>query len=209
MAKMDRAFASATGLGTAIGTWLGLILLLPLASGFPFALILLPYALVVALPMATVRFPRNRIEWLGIRYCLAACGSTFLGLLFALLIEVSLRGKGGSGIAAFVGFLALTGILAGWFAFCSQRWAAREVRMPLPTSFSSNLGDWGAAGLLGVTIFLLSAAILGGLAAPFPSLGPAGIEGFFARLAAGILLLFGFVGLIFEASRPWVRRLAE
>ncbi len=208
MAKMDRAFAGATGVGTAIGTSLGLILLPPLAVGLLFGLILVPYGLVVALPMATVRFRGNRIEWLGIRYCLAVCGSTFLGSFVTFLIEVSLRGKGGSGIAAVVGFLALTGILAGWFAFGSQRWAAREVRMPRPASFRANPREWGAAGLLGATILLLSAAVLGGLAAPFPSLGPTGIEGFFARLVAGFLLLLGFVGVTLEAYRPWVRRLA-
>ncbi len=208
MAKMDRAFAWATGVGTAIGTSLGLILLPPLVSGLLFGLILVPYGLGVALPMATVRFRGNRIEWLGIRYCLAACGSTFLGSFFTFLIEVSVRGKGGSGIPAVVGFVVLTGILAGWFAFCWQRWAASEARMPRSATFRLNPRYWGAAGWFGVTTFLLAAAILGGLAAPFPSLGLGGIVGSFAGLVALILLLLGFVGLIVEASRPWVRRLA-
>jgi len=199
MTRSNRDFPWLTALGVFIGTSLVIFPRLPVVSGFPFATpFFAAYALAIALPVATLRFRANRMEWLGIRYSLAVCGAAFLGVLFTLLIDVSFLRTSSESAAGVVGFFALMGILSGWFAFGFQRWVERGRELPRRAKSVWDPRSWGAAGLVGATISILSAAALGALAVSFPEFGPTVFDAAFARIFGGVFLLVGLVGVAKE-----------
>jgi len=148
--------------------------------------------------MGTLRMRRSGVEWLGVRYSLAALGAWLLGLPLSLVMAFSFWAQAGYGPAIVGGYVFLFGALSGWFAFVLQRWVdpghpsgrplVSQVRRPK-----------GVAALLGGSMILIGLVLIGRLSLSISQFGPSGVLAFLLDVFAGFLVLVGLVGLFLEA----------
>ncbi len=205
----DKLFAWLTGTGVTTGASLAL-LANSASTAVPIpGVVLVVLALGTALPLSSLRLRGNSVEWLGSRLTAAATGAVLLGLLFSYLIVLGFWRTAEYRVDLIAAFVFLAGLLSGWFAFDLKRWAEGH---PTVTPGKSRWDPrfWGAPGLAGVTIVVLSSAVLVGLASSsFPAYGPTGVEAFYTEVFTVLLLVLGVVSLGSEIATWWDARGAD
>ena len=193
---------------TGIGVILGLSLLAFYRPPLLWPNFIPAFALIGGLPLGIIRIRNGQLSWLGVRYALAGAAAVGLGFVFALAILLTFFWQY-YGLEGLVLFIALGGALSGWFAFCAARWADKGRIAPRTPTSNWNPRTWGAAGVLGASVAVLAAAVLGAnLARPIPGLGPTGLGILLEELASGVLLVLGLAGLIMEVRGRRTPRLS-
>ena len=208
MTRLDHSFPVLTGLGVAISLAVQPLIQPLRAVFFPF------FALIVVVPLVTLRIRNGRMAWLGVRYSVAAIAAVLATSLPLIIIAISVpysamyisylpsivvANIGGAPIIIL--FVALESLLAGWSALLLQRLVDKRPRAAPPTLSRRDPRSWRLPGIVGASTILLAAGalvwlliLLSRFSFPGPNVHPAGD----AMIWMPILGFLGFVSLLVE-----------
>ena len=165
-------------------------------------------ALLMVVPIATLRIRDGRLVWLGPWHAVAASLTVGLDVSFMIVAVVIMPGSpflldlpSVLATPSMIVVIALASLFASWLALQLQRWAEATRGAIRIRKSRWDPRAWGPVGVIGGTIFLLAAPTLAAIMIFFsglPGLGPTRIFYFYDGLIAVALMIAGLACLVAE-----------
>jgi hypothetical protein len=173
----------------------------------------LAFALVFTFPIATIRFRKGRLVWLGARAVARVSAAVALGTSLPILLFQPFLGfmtpafylslPSAVHTPAVVVFAVTAAAMSGWFAFLLGGHKSGERSIGAFASSRWNPARWRAAGKAALTVALAAMSGIAWIAVKYPELpggGPTRIGAFFVALWAGALAVACLILILFEVT---------